>query len=86
MLKNLWFQTNLTDDGGPICRALRYRDEVKQLSEFVATLQANGDVHIDTQDLHLAELRHIGERFYAAIEEFKTQAEVKKAESGDVDR
>lgn len=69
MGKDLWFQTNVTDDGGPICRALRYRDDDKRLSSFLATLQPSGLVEIH-ENMQLDDFVEVGLTFNAALKEF----------------
>jgi hypothetical protein len=70
MSKKLWFQTNLNNDGGPICRALRYRDDEKDLSEFVATLQPTGVLRVHTY-LNVEELFEITRQFNEVIYQFR---------------
>lgn len=71
MSKKLWFQTNMTNDGGPICRALRYRYDDKQLSEFVATLMPTGQVLIKHQDMDVEELFEIAREFNEVIYRYR---------------
>ena len=61
----------MTNDGGPICRALRYRDDDKQLSEFVATLQPTGQVRINLMDLDVEELFEIARAFNEVIYRYR---------------
>ena len=61
----------MTNDGGPICRALRYRDDDKQLSEFVATLQPTGQVRVNLMDLDVEELFEIAREFNEVIYRYR---------------
>lgn len=65
---DVWFQTNLSRDGGPVCRALRYRDEDKRLSTFLATLQPSGLVEIH-ENMQLDELVEITTMFRTVLDQ-----------------
>jgi len=69
--KKLWFQTNLSDDGGPVCRALRYRADDKHLSEFIATLMPTGQVLVKHQDMDVEELFEIAREFNEVIYRYR---------------